>query len=225
MKRSVEGESGRDAHILASAPSLEAAPQRSAGTPHGIGATPWGTKSATRRARFAHVCAGGAPATGVASGANGRATKPTSQGPGVVRGTASDLNEIRHPSCQVPPRLRRRRSRDRCCQRCQRARHKANVTGARRGSRDRYRYGGTTPFKRDPAYMGREGSPRLTSGSKVALRLRCTAVVQADYQLSSIQPSVLRKIPYRPPRRPGVEGPGRAWAPDPYSEPQGAHPT
>src|ERR1022692_23458 len=77
MKRSVEGESGRDAHILASAPSLEAAPQRSAGTPHGIGATPWGTKSATRRARFAHVCAGGAPATGVASGANGRATKPT----------------------------------------------------------------------------------------------------------------------------------------------------
>src|ERR1017187_6816635 len=93
MKRSVEGESGRDAHILASAPSLEAAPQRSAGTPHGIGATPWGTKSATRRARFAHVCAGGAPATGVASGANGRATKPTSQGPGVVRGTATDMGE------------------------------------------------------------------------------------------------------------------------------------
>src|ERR1039457_579277 len=111
MKRSVEGESGRDAHILASAPSLEAAPQRSAGTPHGIGATPWGTKSATRRARFAHVCAGGAPATGVASGANGsaggapatgvasgangRATKPTSQGLGVVRGTATDMGEQR----------------------------------------------------------------------------------------------------------------------------------
>src|ERR1039458_8810958 len=38
MKRSVEGESGRDAHILASAPSLEAAPQRSAGTPNGTGA-------------------------------------------------------------------------------------------------------------------------------------------------------------------------------------------
>ena len=89
----MEGESGRDAHIFASAPSLEAAPQRSAGTPHGIGATPWGTKPATRRARFAHVCAGGAPATGVASGANGRATKPTSQGPGVVRGTATDMGE------------------------------------------------------------------------------------------------------------------------------------
>src|ERR1019366_8298099 len=110
MKRSAEGESGRDAHILASAPSLEAAPQRSAGTPHGIGATPWGTKSATRRARFAHVCAGGAPATGVAS-------------------------------------------------RCQRARHKANVTGARRGSRDRYRYGGTTPFKRGPGLYGPRGKP------------------------------------------------------------------
>src|ERR1017187_10476801 len=95
MKRSVEGESGRDAPILATAPSLEAAPQRSAGTPHGIGATPWGTKSATRRARFAHVCAGGAPATGVASGPNGRATKPTSQGLGVVRGTATDMGEQR----------------------------------------------------------------------------------------------------------------------------------
>src|ERR1039457_654272 len=109
MKRSVEGESGRDAHILASAPSLEAAPQRSAGTPHGIGATPWGTKSATRRARFAHVCAGGAPATGVASGANGRATKPTSHGPGVVRGTATDIwgnNRLREPESKSARRPR-----------------------------------------------------------------------------------------------------------------------
>src|ERR1039457_6724917 len=113
MKRSVEGESGRDAHILASAPSLEAAPQRSAGTPHGIGATPWGTKSATRRARFAHVCAGGAPATGVASGANGRATKPTSQGPGVGRGTATDMGEQQAARTRKQVREKAETSRDR----------------------------------------------------------------------------------------------------------------